>query len=198
MDLLPIACFVVLYLSWIGAPLLPAWATYKITPDQNLGLKGPLNALKINTTGAFSAYLIVLIVSHSFVVEHGIELISGIQRPGWEVHATVVALSSEGKEIPLTNYSAKLNVEFNPPIQTLAKGVIVINLPMNQDRWPVMTLSAAESDGNLIGGAEIDLTEFKGVEIDKLKRLVKFVKPIVLRKPCKSAIGLGISVDTTC
>src|SRR5882762_8944238 len=54
--------FLVVTVVFTLIPIVPAWLTYRITPNQTIGLKGPLQGLTVRATGAFAAYLIVLMI----------------------------------------------------------------------------------------------------------------------------------------
>ena len=46
---------------WVCLPLIPAWIKYRVTPDQKLGLMGPFQGLTVKASGAFTAYVVVLL-----------------------------------------------------------------------------------------------------------------------------------------
>jgi hypothetical protein len=59
--------FIGILATWVAIPVLPAWLTFRITPNQRLALRGPLNGMSLRTGGAFSAYLVVFMLVTVFV-----------------------------------------------------------------------------------------------------------------------------------
>jgi hypothetical protein len=56
-----------IYLVFVLVPLIPAIVIYKIFPETTVGASGLLGNLKVNATGAFAAYLVV-VVAGTFII----------------------------------------------------------------------------------------------------------------------------------
>lgn len=67
------------FILYFLVPLIPAVVIYKLFPDTKVSAKGPFSGLNINTTGAFSAYIIALI-SGIFIINNTIEVIKTYQK----------------------------------------------------------------------------------------------------------------------
>ncbi len=84
----PIIYGLILYGLYVLLPLVPAVLIYKIFPDTKVGADGLLGNLKINATGAFAAYLIVVVIGF-FIIKNNQELINNLQFKGasWVVNS---------------------------------------------------------------------------------------------------------------
>ncbi|WP_143684901.1 hypothetical protein [Variovorax sp. KK3] len=177
---------ILLFVCWFGLPLIPAWATYRITPDQKLGLTGPFAQLTLRATGAFAAYLVLLLVSYKLVVNGGLSLVGSIATPSvWTFKADVLAIDDDGKAISLPDSVKGLDVAFKPDLHQLGRNKLLIKLPQNPDNWPFLTITIPN-----FGGAEIDLNKMNGVNFDHFKKTVELEKPITIRR----AIGGGLGI----
>ncbi len=85
---IPIIYGWILYALYVLLPLVPAVLIYKIFPDTKVGADGLLGNLKINATGAFAAYLIVVVIGF-FIIKNNQELINNLQFKGasWVVNS---------------------------------------------------------------------------------------------------------------
>lgn len=178
--------FCLLMLVWVLLPLVPAWVTYRITPDQKLGLKGPLEALTMRVSGAFAAYLIVLLVMGA-VVNKGLELVGSMLSPTWTVKAPVVIVDKDGAPISQLDSAPTLTVSFKPDIHRIGKENVVLKLPGDTSSWPLLTLQIPS-----FGGAEVDLTNLTDVmEFDHFRKTVELKRAIVIRQFPAEQLGFG-------
>ena len=76
----------VLYVLFIGLPMIPAILIYKKFPETKVGARGMLGGLKINATGAFAAYLVVSVLGF-FIIRHIQGLITNSGYQTWEITA---------------------------------------------------------------------------------------------------------------
>lgn len=83
---------------WLMLPLIPAWLTYRITPDQDLGLRGPFQGMTLRTTGSFAAYLIITFVS-AFFAWPMVNFLIGKEASSslWQITGRAEIRDSEGK-----------------------------------------------------------------------------------------------------
>jgi hypothetical protein len=178
-----------LFSAWMLIPLVPAWITYLITPDQKLGLAGPFQGLTLKSTGAFAAYLALLVVSYKLVVAGGLSIIGAMATPSvWTFKADVVAINEAGQPVAIPESVQAVDVAFKPDIHRLGKSKIVVRLPYHPDDWPFMTVTIPN-----FGGAEIDLNKMPGVDIDSFRKTVELHGPISVRQ----ARGGGLGVPVT-
>ena len=107
----------ILFLVYILMPAIPAIIIYWIFPDDKIKAEGFLGKLKINATGAFAGYLIILIVSH-FLVPQIQDLISNsAENNSWIVKSKVVFVDSNDKiddSINSDSVRLKLQTTTNP------------------------------------------------------------------------------------
>lgn len=175
-----------LFGAWLLIPLLPAWITYRITPNQRLGLGGPLSDLTIKATGAFAAYLILLLASYQLVVKGGLSIVGGMATPSvWTFKADVIAIGPDGSPQTIPDNVKGLDVVFKPELHLIGKSKIKIHLPQNPDNWPLLTITIPG-----FGGAEIDLNSQNGVELNHFKKTVELAGPITIRQAAGGGLGL--------
>ncbi|NJB67152.1 hypothetical protein GGQ74_000792 [Desulfobaculum xiamenense] len=111
------------FIAFIAAalilPLIPAVVIYYLFPNTKVGLKGPLADFTLNATGAFAAYVVILIVFMALSQQYAKheEVFSGRQR-GWKVVANIRLLDRHAR--PITDHSElcsvreRLRVALNP------------------------------------------------------------------------------------
>ena len=176
-----------LFSAWLLIPLIPAWITYKITPDQRLGLSGPLQQITVRASGAFAAYLILLLLSHKFIALNGMSIIGGMASPSaWVFKADVVAIDEHGKRIQIPDDVQAVDVSFTPDLNRLGKSGVLIRLPYNPEDWPALTVTIPN-----FGGAEVDLSNLSNVQLDYFKKTAELQGPITVRKARGGGLGIA-------
>jgi hypothetical protein len=112
---------IVLFLVFILIPLIPAILIYKIFPDTKVGAQGLLGQLKINATGAFAAYLIVILIGYPIIAKiHDSILATSADEAVWSVKSKVVLMEMDGqkmvrvKNITDEDIQDNLNVKCTP------------------------------------------------------------------------------------
>jgi hypothetical protein len=174
-----------LFGAWMLIPLLPAWITYQITPNQRLGLTGPFEQLTLRASGAFAAYLALLLISYKLVALGGLSIIGGMATPSvWTFKADIVAIDEKGSPVQIPDSVQALDVSFKPEIHQLGKSKILIRLPYNPENWPFMTVTIPN-----FGGAEIDLNTLSGVDLNYFKKTVELQGPIAVRQARGGGLG---------
>jgi hypothetical protein len=88
MDYLPVLYGLLLYILYVVMPLIPSVIIYKMFPDTTVGATGLLGNLKINATGAFAAYIIIVVLGH-FVIKRNLEFIDQLESTTWEITSKV-------------------------------------------------------------------------------------------------------------
>jgi len=180
-----------LFAAWLLVPLLPAWITYRITPSQRLGLGGPFSGLTIKVTGAFAAYLILLLASYQLVVNGGLSIVGGMANPSvWTFKADIVAIGADGAPQSIPDNIKGLDVVFKPELHQIGKSKVRIRLPQNPENWPLLTITIPG-----FGGAEIDLNSLSGVELNHFKKTVEPAGPIIIRQATGGGLGLPPSAN---
>jgi hypothetical protein len=186
-NVLALLYLLLLFSAWLLIPLIPAWITYRITPDQKVGLRGPLEKLTVRASGAFAAYFILLYFSHSLVATGGLPIIGGMATPSvWTFKADIVAIDEAGKPIQIPESIQALDVSFKPDIHQLGKSKILVRLPYNPENWPFLTVTIPN-----FGGAEIDLKTLSGVDLNHFKKTVELQGPITVRQARGGGLGVN-------
>ena len=86
------------YVAHVLVPIIPAAIIYRMFPSDKIGVKGVLQGLKINATGAFAAYIIVFLLG-MFTVNRTLCLISGMTKQSWEVRAPVRFVDKDRRDL---------------------------------------------------------------------------------------------------
>jgi hypothetical protein len=182
----------VMLLALIGVlaalPLLPAWATYRITPDQELFLQGPFKGLKLRAAGAFVAYLVVLLVLGQYAPT-ALSIIRSKERPAWTLEAPVIVYGRDGQPIAVPPNFNALSVTFTPDLQELNGDEVTLRLPGNPEDWPRMTFSIPSFGSS----RRITAKEAANLKLDIANNHADLGEPIVIRQdpPPDQAITLG-------
>lgn len=177
-----------LFVAWLGVPLLPAWVTYLITPNQRLGLTGPLEQLTVRASGAFAAYVVLLLLTYGLIVKGGLSIIGGMTSASvWTFEADVVAIDEAGQTIPIPETAKELDIAFKPNPHQLGKSKVRVRIPANPDNWPFLTVTVPD-----FGGAEVDLKKVSSSEINTFKKSIELEAPILVRR----AVGGGVGIKS--
>jgi len=90
----------IMYSLWVLVPIIPAVLIYKMFPKAKVSLTGVLSNFKINATGAFAGYLIVLIFTAVYWVGYFQTLIQKSAFEAWNVTAYVKYVDEDGRPMP--------------------------------------------------------------------------------------------------
>lgn len=184
------ALYVALVLTWILVPLIPAWITYRITPDQTLGLRGPLQGLTLSTSGAFAAYLIVLLVALS-AFERGSDLVGSLARPMWILEGNLIVKDHRGAEIRLPTGPSPVKVTFAPDINSISGNNVNLKLPGNISDWPLVVFDIPEHGGTTLAFSQLQ----DDMKIDHFTKKILLRKPIEIPKVPPNGFKVGVSLD---
>lgn len=136
----------ILYLLYVLVPLIPAVLIYKIFPATSVGATGILGNLKINSSGAFAAYIIVVVLGY-FVVQHIQELISlsATKSMAWEVSSKVVLMEKDSngdlvksKSVSDKHINELLDIRTNPNYTNKDLSSVDF-LTYSKDKFPKIT-----------------------------------------------------------
>lgn len=180
--------FALIITLWTILPLLPAWITYRITPDQNLGLKGPFQGMTLKATGAFVAYLVVASLLSIFAWPIGNLLIGKEASDSmWKITGRATIFDSEGKlatQLPDLR-TAYLRVL---PDQNVIDTDLSINVPFPRDGKPTVYVEVPNW-----GGAKISLNDTESYKVDSLSRKITLKDPVQFRQLPKARLAVGES-----
>ncbi|HEX6375749.1 MAG TPA: hypothetical protein VFZ91_08505 [Allosphingosinicella sp.] len=171
---------------WILLPLVPAVLIYLIFPNTQTALGGPFSGLTLKSSGAFSAYFIVLLASYPVWTRQSEDL-RALMRPTWVVEGQVKVLDEKGKEISYSNRgNSALDISLEPNLVTTRGKRFRIVVPEIDDKVPSILINY---EG--FGDYSIDPdrpVEGESVEIDRAKHRIVIKSPLVIRKTCQGML----------
>lgn len=126
---------IVLLIIWVGLPLVPAIMIYRYFPETQVFASGPLAGLKIKTSGAFAAYLIVFLCI-LLLVNTTKDVIGSGMRPFWEIRGTVKLVDENGKPISGEDLLKTIRFEVVPDPMRHAHGKLKLKVPQEGGDFP--------------------------------------------------------------
>ncbi len=170
-----------LYVAWVLVPLIPSILVYRMFPDTKVSAAGPLSNLNINTSGAFAAYLIVLLVTIPFISDLR-RYYSSLFDAVWVIEADMIIQDQEGKRVEDPSWLlSNLQVTLEPDPNVRTRGNLQIKIPAtaDQDSLP-QYISIKIPD---FGGKTIEIGEESNFrEFDRVNRRIKIMQPVVVRE----------------
>lgn len=191
-EIKALCSFMVILLAWVAIPVLPAWLTFRITPDQQLGLKGPFHGLTLKTGGAFSAYVVVMATVSMFVWQVGSGVIGQMmQNTAWTVSGPVAVFDVEGAEMTTLPNLSQTTVHMVPNPFVINDNGVNIPLPFRDYRQTVIYFDVPGW-----GGGSIKLSDPSAYKADPFTRQITLKSTVVLRQAPESA-SIGPSLVNT-
>jgi hypothetical protein len=178
--------FMLIVAIWIGVPLVPAWLTYRITPDQSLGLRGPFAGMTIRATGSFVAYIVVAVLLSRFTLPMGTFLVGKVAGDSmWVVTGRAELYDEDGKP---TERVPNLRLAYLRvlPEQNVIDTDLSIKVPFPRDVKPTIFIEVPEW-----GGAKISLTDPESYSEDALTRTITLKDKVQIRQAPTTRISLG-------
>ena len=172
---------------WILLPLVPAVLIYLIFPSTQTALGGPFSGLTLKSSGAFSAYFIVLLASYPVWNRQSADLRT-LMRPTWIVEGQVRVLDEKGREVvPGRGGTSPLEITLEPNLVTARGRTFRIVVPEIDNKVPAILINY---EG--FGDYSIDPDrpeQGEQVEIDRNEHRIRIKSPLVIqRQPCQ---GIG-------
>jgi hypothetical protein len=177
---------VVIVAVWIVLPLLPAWATYRITPSQRLGLKGPFQGLTLNATGSFVAYLVVALLLSQFMWPTGELLIGKLSgERTWNITGTARLYAEDGRLASPQPDLSKAYVRAVPDPHVIDTH-LSIKLPFPRDEKPTIYIEVPDW-----GGGKIRLDDPAFYTEDLLNSRIQLNDIVPIRQQPQARVGIG-------
>ena len=178
--------FSVIIALWVLLPLIPAWLTFKITPGQSLGMKGPFQGMTLRATGSFVAYLVVALLL-STITWHMASLLVGrlAGDSTWKIVGRAKLYDSEGREateLPDLR-TAYLRVL---PDQNVIDTSFSIKVAFPRDAKPTVYIEVPDW-----GGAKISLNDPEEYEEDALNRIIRLKTLVQIRQQPRDTFSIG-------
>jgi hypothetical protein len=164
-------------------PLIPSILIYKIFPNTSVTTTGKLSNFKINTSGAFAAYLATVLI--------GIVALSGTQKqilkmknpvaPTWTILGNLELIDSDGKKVNNPKMFDQVCVSMKPEIFLSANGDIHFKIPGTLENvlpQRMITIDVTGFGRGKINLTSIDPKKSKNMIIDFKNNTINFIEPI--------------------
>jgi hypothetical protein len=164
----------VLFMVGILVPIIPAVLIYKLFPDDKIKAEGVIGQLKINATGAFAGYIIVLVIGRFMIpqIYSLIENSSVEENSPWIVKSKVVFLRQDNgtlvQDYKITNDSIfnRLATNTNPNYSQKDINQVVFTT-VYKSGISTVTFAYPGFDNSII-----DLTRDTTVKFDKQNHII--------------------------
>lgn len=172
---------------WILLPLVPAVLIYLIFPNSQTTLGGPFSGLTLKSSGAFSAYFIVLLASYP-VWSGQSENLRVLMRPTWVIEGQVKVLDEQGKEIVYSNVGASpLDISLEPKLVTTRGKRFRIVVPEIDNEVPSILINYEGFGDYVLEPAQPQAHE--KIETDRANHRIVVKSPLVIQKQGCQGIG---------
>jgi hypothetical protein len=179
--------------TWILIPLIPSILTYLIAPNRAMVVTGPLAGLTIKATGAFAAYVIVLLLAYPLInnqnkvfaqqLDH--QYVDSAERRAWIVRGSVIVQDENANPAP-TSDKVGIEVSLNPDIINLNQNTrdFEIIVPEIDQRIPRIRVRYPGFGEATINPGRPDVGQM--VTSDKIGRTITINSPLIIRRiPCQ-------------
>lgn len=176
-----------LYILYVLLPVVPAVVIYRMFPDTKVAVSGPLAKLTMRSTGAFAAYVIVVILGF-FVVTHTHDIIAGVAQPTWTIKARIELKDEQGQPINDPRLLPFVEVYLKPDLTTKEGNYIKMQVPGTGGELPEYLINLKIPK---FGEQTLDTAELRhgDVEMDEFKRVLRILKPIVIQRAPQAGSG---------
>jgi hypothetical protein len=174
---------------------VPAWLTYKITPDQKIFVagswsQGPLGKLTVRATGAFAAYFVVLLCVTKFILPNAQQVIQTKLTPAWTLDADLQVIGRDGKTVAIPPNLELLDVSYKPVLLTVGSNHVTLRLPGYPADWPSMIFTIPGYGGS----GPVFPKSLSKLKVDISSNHADLGEPLVIRqsKPKDEALSAGL------
>jgi len=175
-----------LYGLYFLLPLIPSILIYKIFPDTSVSTSGSLANFKINSSGAFAAYLATLLIS-IFSLSGTQDRILNIKNPiepTWTIKGSIELYDVDNKIVNKPNLFDQVDVSIKPEIFTNANGDINFKIPGTTEGTIPQRMITIDVRG--FGKGKINLTSINPTKCDEASidyehKIISFNKPIKIK-----------------
>ena len=172
-----------LYLTCFLIPLVPSILIYKIFPNSSVVASGSFSERKINSSGAFAAYLITLVISINALseTEKRILEIRNPSEPTWSIVGRLELKDGDGNVINNPLLFDLLEISLEPRVLSSANGDIHFKIPGSPDGSPPKRMITLDVKG--FGRGKINLTSdsalaSSNIVVNEQARTIEFIEPI--------------------
>jgi hypothetical protein len=173
-----ILLYLFLYALYVLLPLIPAVIIFKLFPNTQVAVNGPLSGFTVNATGAFGAYLVTVLLGYSIVANAG-ALIADMVPTTWKVHVKIKLQDRNNQPLSKQASIASMAVNFQPELLQTGTDSVHVTVPVERPGdWPTIQFDMAGFEQGIV-----DLREAvnnKKVTIDSTNREITLIEPIPL------------------
>jgi hypothetical protein len=127
-----------LYTLYVLLPIVPAWIIFRQFPDTKVAVSGPFQALTVNASGAFAAYLVTVAAGYVIIDRIQDSILDSQDVSEWTIGAPL-ARDTAG-QLPRIQ-----EVTFRPTKDAFTMGEDRVYFVVHRkpgDAWPVVVMSA--------------------------------------------------------
>ncbi len=173
-----------LYLLFVLVPIIPAALLYKWFPDTRVSARGVLSKFKINSSGAFAAYIVTVLLGYFVVAdikETVLDLAKSTSPHVWEIRGNLQLQDKDGNKIEEPTLFDRLSFEFKPDFLLQKDGNVQLKIPGPGTGEVPQYFITVNVDN--FGQETICLSKLTDddAEIDEDLHLIKLKKPVVVR-----------------
>lgn len=172
-----------LYCVYFLVPLVPSILIYKIFPDSSVSTSGSFANFKINSSGAFAAYLATVLIGIYALSDTQTRIlnIKNPVEPTWTIKGNLELRDFDNKIINKPAMFDQVCVSIKPEIFTSANGDIHFKIPgTSEGKVPqrMITIDVTGFGRGKINLTSIDTASSDDVSIDYEKKIIFFKNPI--------------------
>jgi len=154
-------------------PLIPAVLVFKLFPDTKVTTKGPLSGLTVKASGAFAAYLIILVTA-TIMSQRTEDSIAMMGSPSWLIEGRVVVKTPDGKIVEDESAYSGLQITMDPRHYGAGGKTFWVRIPEIDNRIPTVSLFMPT-----VGQQTI---ETNGLKKNYAKRHLVLDQPVVIQQ----------------
>ena len=171
-----------LYGVYFLVPLIPSILIYKIFPDTSVTTTGSFSNFKINTSGAFAAYLATVIIGIFALKDTQTRILKmGAVVPTWTIKGNLELRDTNDSLINRPKMFDHVSVSIKPEIFTSANGDIHFKIPGTEEGGLPQRMITIDVTG--FGRGKMNLTSIepkdsKKMRIDLENKIIVYKEPI--------------------
>lgn len=174
----------VLYGLFVLIPIIPAALLYRWFPDTKVSAKGVLSKFNINSSGAFAAYLVTVLVGYFVIAPINEAILGQVKTPSavWTVRGNLQLQDKQGIKIEKPSLFDRLCFDFSPEFLVQKNGNMKLKIPEWETGQIPGYLITAYVDG--FGQETINLSKLMDsgdAEVDHDQHLIKLKAPVIVR-----------------
>ena len=174
----------VLFGLFVLVPIIPASLLYKWFPDTKVSAKGVLSKFNVNSSGAFAAYLVTVLVGYFVIAPINEAILGLVTTPSavWTVRGNLQLQDKQGTRIEEKELFDRLSFDFNPEFLVQKDGNMELKIPELESGKIPRYFITANVDG--FGQETICLSKLMDngeAEVDLEHRLIILKNPVIVK-----------------